>query len=122
MTTLTNIAAAIEGGTNIVYVTFGNEASGAWKTAKFHLSEHKLLDLFLLSDAAELDSLTWTDAARPQGWTSDRRMANGEPLGNSAPKGVFFNKGGSTAFVMTGRSALSDTWLRKAYKLATETV
>ena len=103
------IAEAIANPAQIIYVTYGSAATGRWKTATSYLGTKVGIQLFLVETFADMEAIAWP---------AERKRADGSPLGNHTPKGVFINRDGTLAVVMTGRSARRTGWLGKAFELA----
>lgn len=106
---LDDVRAAIAHPTTLVYLTFGRENGAAWRYAVWALGDYAMLEMFLLADVAELEKIPWP---------ADRRRADGEPMGDAAPKGVFVSFDGKVALVLVGRQAEQPNSLWEAHKQA----
>jgi hypothetical protein len=106
---IVDIRAAIAHPTTLVYLTFGTSHGAAWRNAVWALGDYAMLEMFLNADESVLEQIPWP---------ADRRRADGEPLGDAAPKGVFISRDGKVALVLVGRQAEQPSSLRTAHKLA----
>ena len=106
---LDEVRAAIAHPTTLVYLTFGAANGAAWRNAVWALGDYAMLEMFLLADVAELEKVPWP---------ADRRRADGEPMGDAVPKGVFVSRDGKVALVLVGRQAEQPSSLRTAYRQA----
>lgn len=110
---LADMRAAIAHPSTLVYLTFGSANGAAWRNAVWALGDYAMLEMFLLAGESVLEEIPWP---------ADRRRADGEPLGDAAPKGVFVSRDGKVALVLVGRQAEQPSSLRTAHKLASKVV
>ncbi len=114
--TIDDIKAEIAKEKIVVYAMLGEKGSNNWDRAKTYLLDHRAIELFLV-DSAQADPLP-NNVLEAIGWEGEVKPVGSDDVDMNDVGGVFINRTGQVAYVLTNKGAKKSSWYRKGLKLA----